>query len=135
VKRDMDLVRDILLAIEGGQKSFSTMSSNVANALGVDMKNTVTDEAADQFSGHLDLLVEAGLITIKGKLGGGIVLINAITWEGHDFLDNIRDPDVWDKTKAGAEKVGSFSIDVLKAIAKGLIKEKLQKHTGVEIDI
>ena len=37
------------------------------------------------------------------------------------FLDTIRDPDGWAKTKSGAEKAGAFSIDVLSDIAKGVI--------------
>lgn len=40
------------------------------------------------------------------------------------FLDTNRDPDVWAKTKSGAEKAGASSIDVRSDIAKGVISPR-----------
>lgn len=52
-----------------------------------------------------------------------------MTWNGHEFLDAVRDPEIWQKTKDGASKVGSASIEFLwemaKAYAKHLAKERL----------
>ena len=84
---------------------------------------------------HLALLDEAGLITIHAKLSGAVWQIGQITWAGHDFLDTIRDPAIWRETKAGAKQAGGFSLDLLKALAKGLIKKKIEQHTGVELDL
>lgn len=64
-----------------------------------------------------------------------------MTWERPtsaamgDFLDTIRDPSIWRETKAGAKKAGGFSLDLLKALAKGLVKKKIEQHTGVELDL
>ncbi len=82
------------------------------------------------------LVEEAGLLSgIKTHTLAGKNWLNLrITWDGHEYLDSVRDPDIWDKTKLGAEKVGGFSLDVMKALAKGLIKKKLEHHTGVQID-
>lgn len=52
-----------------------------------------------------------------------------------EYLDDIRDPDIWRQTKEGANQVGGFSLDVLRALAKGLVKKNIEKHTGVEIDL
>ncbi|MDQ6867300.1 MAG: DUF2513 domain-containing protein [Pseudomonadota bacterium] len=42
----------------------------------------------------------------------------------HDFLDSIRDPDLWNKTKKGAKAAGGFTMDLLADLAKGLIKRR-----------
>jgi Hypothetical protein (DUF2513) len=55
--------------------------------------------------------------------------------DGHDFLDSIRDPEIWRKTKEGAEAAKGFSFDLLKALAKGLIKTQLEQRTGVKLDL
>jgi Hypothetical protein (DUF2513) len=61
------------------------------------------------------------------------IMFRRLTWEGHDFLDAIRDPEIWCKTKSGAEEVGSFTFDLLKELAVGLIKTKIEQHTGVKL--
>jgi hypothetical protein len=52
-----------------------------------------------------------------------------LTWQGHEFLEAVRDPEVWRRTKEGAAKVGNFAIsflfDAAKAYAKHIAKERL----------
>jgi len=43
--------------------------------------------------------------------------IENITWNGHQFLNNVRPKTVWDATKAGASKLGIMSINALSTIA------------------
>lgn len=117
MKRDMDLIRDLLLKIEEGQTSFSTEDD---------------DEAAERVSEHLRLLNERGLIKGMFLLDGG-VLVSGLEWEGHDFLDAIRDPAVWAKTKSGALAAGGWTMDILKDLAKGLIKKQIEERTGVKL--
>lgn len=40
--RDMDLVRELLLKIEGGQTSFETISSDGASFLGIETETSLT---------------------------------------------------------------------------------------------
>ncbi len=135
MKRDMDLIRGLLLKIEGGQRSFDLLTSEIAEVLGEDGAGKMPREQVEQIEYHLALLDGAGLITIQAKLSGAVWQIGQITWAGHDFLDTIRDPAIWRETKAGAKQAGGFSIDLLKALAKGLIKKKIEQHTGVELDL
>jgi len=135
MKRDMDLVRDLLLEIEGGRRAFELMTPEMAEILGEDGAGIKPREQAELIEYHLALLDEAGLITIQAKLSGAVWQIGQITWAGHDFLDTIRDPAIWRETKAGAKQAGGFSLDLLKALAKGLIKKKIEQHTGVELDL
>ena len=49
------------------------------------------------------------------------VVINSITWNGHQFLDNVRSNTVWNKTKETAIKLGSVSVSFLSNIAAQII--------------
>jgi len=57
---------------------------------------------------HCQLVVERGLI--KGKLDQGQrFTVYSITWEGYDFLDNSRSPEVWNAAKKAAGHM-SFTV-------------------------
>lgn len=77
-------------------------------------------------------LIEA--ISVNFTAGSKAFANIRITWEGYDFLDSIRDDAIWRETKSEAKKFGAFSYDTLKALAKGLVKKKIEHHTGVELD-
>jgi hypothetical protein len=57
-----------------------------------------------------------------------------LTWEGDNFVDSVRDDAIWHEAEEGAKKAGSLSLELLGALAKGLIK-KIEQHTGVNLDI
>jgi hypothetical protein len=61
------------------------------------------------------------------------ITFSRLTWAGHDFVDAVRDPDIWRKTKNGVEATGSFTFEILRDLAKGFIKTKIKEHTGVEL--
>jgi len=57
-----------------------------------------------------------------------------MTSQGHDYLDAIRNDGIWQRTKeAVAETGGSAALEIIKAVALGLVKQKLEKHTGIEL--
>jgi hypothetical protein len=56
-----------------------------------------------------------------------------LEWAGHDFLDSVRDPEIWAKTKQGAETAKGFTVDLLKDLAKGLVKKQIEDYTGVKL--
>lgn len=126
MKRDMDLVRDILLTIE--EQDDGSVRNRKVN---FDQTDSVV------LTEHLFLLAEAGFI--EGSPWKGIndrsYHVNRLTWTGHEFLDTIRDPNIWAQTKNGAKKVGSFSLEVLREIAKGIVKKKVADLSGVELDL
>jgi hypothetical protein len=51
-------------------------------------------------------------------------IISRLTWEGHEFLDDIRDPEIWRKTKDRAKSVAGAGLSLLWEIAKAEIKTK-----------
>lgn len=126
MKRDMDLIRSLLLEIEGGRVSFSTLSKETADTLGLDPQEALSREEAEALEYHLDLLREAGFAEFI-ELSGGYWQVERITWKGHEFIDSIRDPEIWRQTKAGAAKVGSFSVKTLADVAVALAKARLEQ--------
>jgi hypothetical protein len=133
LKRDMDLIRNILMEIEGGKNVYEALSDDMASILQISPETRMSQEQADELRGHLDLLEQAGFIEIDARLAGGVCYIKRLTWEGHDFLDSVRDPKIWDKTKQGAEAAGGFTVDLLKELAKGLVKKQIEEWTGVKL--
>jgi hypothetical protein len=127
MKRDMDLIRALLLKLE----SLPLESGGAVLIHPNDPIVAIDGYSADQIEYHLSLLGERELIERSRPMVG--IIFRRITWEGHDFLDAIRDPEIWRKTKKGAEEVGSFTFDLLKELAVGLIKTKIEQHTGVEL--
>lgn len=126
MKRDMDLIREQLLQIE-------RLDAGTEEDLPLDMGPL---EPAI-FHGHLRLLKEGGLINAHEVPDDEEYFTHylplRLTWAGHDFLDTIRDPEVWARTKKGANAVKSWSVDTLKEIGKGLIKKQIEEYTGVRV--
>lgn len=128
MKRDPDLERQILLAIEA--------YDGISEPGHVEVRHlAATSHEADY---HVLLLTEAGLISAMDVRTDGDpyeMWPTRLTMAGHEYLDTIRDEEVWRRTKEGARAVGSFSLDALGALAKGLVREKIRKHTGIEVDL
>jgi hypothetical protein len=66
----------------------------------------ISNHSIEGIDYHLDLLIQAGML--KGKSGFTTTAISRLTWHGHEFLDDIRDHDIWSKTK---ERVQGLSSD------------------------
>jgi hypothetical protein len=116
VKRDMDLVRTILLKIE---EDGDPELRQVPTIEGFD-EGTVTS--------HVALLMDAGLVSAidASTLGSEDYIEIGLSWAGYEFLENVRDPEIWRTTKSRAAKVGSFSLSVIADIAKAAIVAKMQ---------
>lgn len=116
MKRDMDLVRLLLLRIE---QEGSPALRNVPEVEGFD-EATVAH--------HISLMLQAGLVTaIDASSFDGLAYLEIkMTWHGHEFLETIRDPEIWQSTKAGAAKVGSWSIGIIAELAKAAVVAKAQ---------
>jgi len=124
MKRDMDLIREILMFSE------KNSSGNQSASVSVEMlKNTDSDS---DLYGHIKLMEGAGLVK-EAAQAMGYFSVGDLTWYGHDFLDSVRDAEIWRKTKEAAETAGGFTFSLISDIAKGLIKTKVEKHTGVEL--
>jgi Hypothetical protein (DUF2513) len=129
MKRDMDMVRELLLRIEAVKL---VDSPTVVFSTSDDLMQPGEDRATVLY--HMQLLVDAGFATPLtlgiSQFGPGI---EGLRWKGHDFLDSVRDAEIWRRTKESASKAGGYTVDLLIDIAKGFIKTQIKKHTGMEV--
>jgi hypothetical protein len=54
--------------------------------------------------------------------------IQSLTWDGHKFLDNIRDDNVWNSTKSVIAQFSSVSIGVIDNVSNKIISKLIEKH-------
>lgn len=112
MKRDMELIRKILFAIE--DKYIDTwLEGSEIPIDGYDM-NTIAY--------HCAILHDANLIyDYKGEYASGELYffgVGRLTWEGHEFLDKIKNDTVWSQTKETLTKKGvPFVLDAVKEVA------------------
>ena len=122
MKRDMNLIRDLLLAVEGYTDEEGTPGEEVVASLTKDGAYTEF-----QVNYHADLLREAGLILASEMSSAGsdtsVFIFDRLTWEGYEFLDNARDDTRWNQVKRLAEqKTGALSFEVVKSLLVQLAK-------------
>jgi hypothetical protein len=132
MKRDMDLIRELLLKLEaldipaGAVRPLSPYNPAMA----------VDGFTPEDIGRHLAMLVSGEFIETAGSRpfgADGSLIFRQISWQGHDFLDSVRDPKIWEETKKGAEAAGGFTVDLLKDLAKGLVKKQIEEWTGVKL--
>jgi len=117
MKRDMDLVRNILLKAE----SFPA---------GPPMLYRVGEVEDLVLLYHLEMLIEAGLL--RGKISrsqgtrGDIIGISGLTWEGHEWIETVRSDSVWETTKATLlANDGPLTFALTKAVATRMHRVRL----------
>jgi hypothetical protein len=88
------------------------------------------DEATIKY--HLVLLYDAGYLRCEPVKSGTsdrviYVIPFELTWNGHEFLDRIRNPHVWNEVISDIKKHGfvSASVDFIKKLADAAIRKKL----------
>ena len=125
MKLNMDVVREILLAIEEcpSHASYSDISSVVYARI-----QEKFPKAHRDVGHYLGLLIDNGFISgsVNPTYSGNIIVVGQLTLSGHDFLNNIRDDGVWKKTKEQSSKVGgSLSLEMVKEVAKVVVRSTL----------
>jgi hypothetical protein len=123
MKLDKELVREILLAVEAHDEAQGWMTLKIEGR---------TDK---EVSYHVMLLDEAGLLS--GISLGGMNTFEwqpkRLTYQGHEFLDTVRDGEVWRRTKEGAEKVGGVGLGLLVELGKAYGKQIFKERLGIEL--
>ncbi|MDC4588788.1 DUF2513 domain-containing protein, partial [Acinetobacter baumannii] len=110
MKRNWDTIRAVLIAIEDDNYDEYLEESENQDVI---LKNTA-------------LLIQAGFI--DGKVLDSLdmsadVVVNDLTWQGHELLDTIRSKPVWDKIKSTALDKGlELTFDTVRAIGAKVIE-------------
>lgn len=81
---------------------------------------------------HLVLLYDAGYLrceTVRSTSSDRVIYVIPfeLTWEGHEFLERVRDPHIWDEVMDSVKQHGfaSASVDFIKKLADTAIRKKL----------
>jgi hypothetical protein len=102
MKRDLDLVRAILLAME-------------ANRHGLMYERVEVEGYSDEQIGyHCDLMIQAGLVDGTTFIGTTSPQARAtnIRWAGHEFLDLARDEARWRRAHQLLDAAGGAPLSV-----------------------
>jgi hypothetical protein len=112
MKRDMDLIREILLQLEDCPAGTPWAAKSLQ---GVEIKEVVE---------HVKLLMDAGYV--DARVLSEMAMVLRITNAGYEFLESSREKSRWElaKQKAIAASVPA-TISVMKAILDQIIKERL----------
>ena len=100
--RDMDVVRDILLALDGasGPLDASDLSAE--------------DRPRDVVAWHFRIMDEAGLIRATFLPADNdpnyLARADRLTWDGCEFLETVRDPAAWRSVKQAAAQAGAGAL-------------------------
>lgn len=121
-----DCVRDVLICFE--QVGYNkTLSFN-------DLSDSLSSYSSDELQYSCFKLDEAGFIkTVKKSQSGPlpyVVKIIDITYDGYQFLENVRETKNWEKTKSIAKSVGSFSVNAISQIASSVISAAISSQIG-----
>lgn len=119
MKRDFDLVRQILLQFEAKADA------------GIVEKPEVEGYPYELVAYHCRLLYDAGFLRcepVKSSTSDRVIkaLPFELTWEGHEFLDKIRSDTTWSKIKTYAKDKGlALSFSVVTELAKRVVGQLL----------
>ncbi|MCI1958159.1 MAG: DUF2513 domain-containing protein [Clostridia bacterium] len=124
MKLDLECIRDVLLKLE---------DLDYENRSNVEMLHAQLPQYTEnQISYTCIKLSEAGFIradvlNIMGHVNPQVGKIYDITYNGHQFIENIRSENVWVKTKNIASNVGSASLNAISLIASNIISDLIKR--------
>ena len=128
MKLEPEAVKAILLTIEENMLSDDVMSKQQILKLVPQSDYYIEEDLNQAFnvlltSNYLNVVPNSEardnrkvLITVK---------ISGLTWDGCQFLDNIRDKKRWEAVKERAKAVGGCALDILSSVASGLAVEAI----------
>lgn len=115
MKRDLELVRKILLRVEQREH--------------VEPKFLISGYDENLVSYHVAIMEQAGLVdAIVHKMLNGTMegIPIRMTWQGHEWLDLARNNNVWKKAKKLIkDKAGSAGFEITKVVLTHMVKELL----------
>ena len=128
MKMDIDCIRSVLLELEELPLDIYTTE---------DLTKSIKKYGIKSVEYSIIKLEEAGYIRagIARTLSGDVEVycISDITFSGHQFLEKIRDNQVWQKTKNVAGSIGTRALDLIAQIATGVLTELVNKHLTGQI--
>lgn len=128
MKLNHDCVRDVLLYLEDNLFLGKKIKFDFKTDIALNSKYSNDDLVYTSLK-----LLEADFINAKTynsvqSYGPVVIEITSITYNGHLFLDNIRDNNVWNKAKNITKSLTSVSISLLSNIASTILTTIISKN-------
>jgi hypothetical protein len=127
MKRDMELMRRMLFAVEGAPAGIPLRSEDMG----------ITDVLQEVLGEHAVLLTEAGLIELAGsshdtaRATPRSFKVLRLTWAGHEYLDTVRNDTIWVETKNSITKRGmDLTFELVKVVGAQIIKHHMGLSPG-----
>jgi hypothetical protein len=122
MKRDMDLIRTILLQIEA-RKDLALKAVEIE---GVDP--VVLGRHVEWL--YNEKLIDGPSPRQSGRGGQPHIVIKDLSWSGHDFLDAIRNDGIWHQIKQTLD-VSTMPAEVIKSVGIGLLTAWARQQVGI----
>jgi hypothetical protein len=123
MKRDMELIRTMLLAVESYEPGDDAL--------------TFDGYSDEQVGFHGYLLGEAGLAEVMDSttLGDPVPMaeIRHLTWQGYEFLDAARDDTVWKHAKERLGSAGKSLLTVPLGVMTALLIDEAKRRLGLTL--
>lgn len=127
---NLDYLKQLLETFETSENAFTNINELKKNGLDLD---------SEEFIFHLHLLWDKKLISTENPedLNFGLSRISngepswsvknlRLTYDGHQFIEALRNDDIWNKLKKDFKKSGiSTIVDVSKTLLSEYLKQKL----------
>lgn len=117
-----DCMRDVLLVVEDHLPLNDSLPMT-------DLISLLPNYSEDELTYTCLKLKEGGFLNIFDiPVNRGFIVyeIQQLTYEGHQFLENIRDQSTWNKVKQKLPLLGSSSVQAIMSVASQVILEKLK---------
>ena len=129
MKLDYDCLRSLLLKLEdfenldGDLHYQYTTLNDMAEALPEFPKNMIAYTTLKAKEGNL---INASIMNADGCIYA--CTYSSLTYDGHQFLDNVRNNNIWNKTKSIAKELGCTSLRSLLSISEKIILAMIQSQ-------
>jgi len=124
MKRDMDLVRKILFAMEQDETNMRFDYERLPEVEG---------DREDVVYYHMQIMAQADLLHVNvQEIPTGnpnqpfSYTTYSISWNGHEFLDAARENTRWEKAKSTMERAGGVILPVLMQLLTSYVKTELK---------
>ncbi|AMW99238.1 DUF2513 domain-containing protein [Rummeliibacillus stabekisii] len=129
MKLNHDCVRDLLMAVEE-LPNITMLYSLVYLSENGHLKNC--DYSLDDLAYTASRLREANYLHASPNQSADYYYVKNLTYDGHLFLDSIRDPLIWKKTKEATSTVASVSLKTVFELGTQLGTQFVKKAIGLD---
>lgn len=126
MKLNHDCLRELLLCLEEKLTLKPNGLPDILKMKAIDDEDRLSGFSQEDIYYAIRKLIEAKYIIVANKdVAPRTMMVKEITWDGHDYLDSIRDPKVWREVKNKTKDLSGVALEVVKSLAVEVTKSML----------